>query len=133
MLKYMLDTNTVIYTIKNRPHQIKLSFQQHYGQMCISSVTLMELIYGAERSSAVERNLADIEGFIARLDVLSLDSDAAIHAGQIRAELSKTDRPIGPYDALIAAHARSRGLILVTNNLREFERVSGLRLENWVQ
>src|SRR5690349_10801748 len=108
MLKYMLDTNTVIYTIKNRPNQVKLSFQQHYGQMCISSVTLMELIYGAERSAAVERNLRDIEGFIARLDVLPLDSDAAIHAGQIRAELSKTGNLIGPYDALIAAHARSQ-------------------------
>lgn len=132
MLKYMLDTNTIIYTIKNRPRNVKATFEQHYDQMCISSVTLMELIYGAERSSAVERNLRDIEGLTARLDVLSFDTDAAIHAGQIRAELSKLGQPIGPYDCLIAAHARSQGLILVSNNLREFDRVPGLRLDNWI-
>jgi tRNA(fMet)-specific endonuclease VapC len=132
MLKYMLDTNMVIYTIKNRPLNVKANFEQHYGQMCISSVTLMELIYGAERSSAIERNLRDIEGLIARLEVLSFDTDAAIHAGQIRAELSKSGKIIGPYDCLIAAHARATGLILVSNNLHEFERVQGLRLENWI-
>lgn len=80
------------------------------------------------------RNLADIEGHIARLEVLDFDSAAATQAGQIRAELARagTPTPIGPYDQMIAGHARSRGLIVVTNNLAEFSRVSGLRLENWV-
>lgn len=131
MLKYMLDTNIVIYTIKNRPPAVKEAFQVHYGQMCISTVTLMELIYGAEKSMAPGRNLQDIEGFAARLDVLDYDAEAAAHSGQLRAELAKNGQPIGPYDQMIAGHARSRGLVLVTNNLREFERVPGLRLENW--
>lgn len=131
MLKYMLDTNIVIYTIKNRPAAVKEAFQAHYGQMCISTVTLMELIYGAEKSAVPGRNLLDIEGFAARLDVLDYDSEAAAHSGQLRAELAKGGQPIGPYDQMIAGHARSRGLVLVTNNVREFERVPGLRLENW--
>lgn len=132
MLKYLLDTNIVIYTIKNKPAQVKQCFEQHYGQMCISSITLMELIYGAEKSAAVERNLRDIEGLIARMDVLPFDGIAATHAGQIRAELAQKGQLIGPYDQMIAGHARATGLMLVTNNVREFERVAGIRLENWV-
>ncbi|MDQ2077485.1 tRNA(fMet)-specific endonuclease VapC [Marinimicrobium sp. ABcell2] len=132
MLKYMLDTNIVIYTIKHRPTAVKEEFQAHYGQMCISTVTLMELMCGAEKSSAPGRNVLDVEGFAARLDVLDYDSEAAAHSGQLRAELAKSGQPIGPYDQMIAGHARSRGLVLVTNNEREFERVPGLRLENWV-
>ncbi|MDC0003322.1 tRNA(fMet)-specific endonuclease VapC [Porticoccaceae bacterium] len=132
MLKYMLDTNIVIYTIKNRPSIVKAAFEKHYGQMCISSVSLMELIYGAEKSSNSERNLQDIEGLAARLDVLNYDEIAAAHSGQLRAELARAGTPIGPYDQMIAGHARSKGLILVTNNTREFERVPGLRLENWI-
>ena len=132
MLKYMLDTNIVIYTIKNRPQQVRESFKKHSGQLSISSVTLGELIYGAEKSSQPERNLSDIDAFTARLDVLSFDEAAATHFGQLRAELAKVGKPIGPYDNMIAGHARSLGLILVTNNTREFDRVPGLRLENWV-
>jgi tRNA(fMet)-specific endonuclease VapC len=101
--------------------------------MCISTVTLGELIFGAERSQQVERNLADIEAMVARIEVLTLDNEAACHFGQIRAELYRIGQPIGPYDMMIAGHARSSGLILVTNNTKEFERVSGLRLENWVK
>ncbi|MCI5121784.1 MAG: PIN domain-containing protein, partial [Candidatus Electrothrix sp. AUS4] len=85
-----------------------------------------------ERSQQVERNLADIEAMVARMEVLPLDNEAAYHFGQIRSELYRTGQPIGPYDMMIAGHARSSGLILVTNNTKEFERVSGLRLENWV-
>ncbi len=132
MLKYMLDTNIVIYTIKNRPQAVRTQFENHYGQMCISSITLMELIYGAEKSQAPERNLRDIEGFTARMDVLPYDENAAAHSGQLRAELAKIGTPIGPYDQMIAGHARSQGLILVSNNLAEFKRVPGLRLDNWV-
>jgi tRNA(fMet)-specific endonuclease VapC len=100
--------------------------------MTISSVTLGELIYGAEKSEQPGRNLADIEGLTARLEVLPFDQMAATHFGQLRAELAKIGKPIGPYDQMIAGHARSLGLILVTNNVREFERVPGLRLENWI-
>lgn len=131
MLKYMLDTNIVIYTMKNRPQTVREAFRRHYGQMCISSVTYMELVYGAERSSNPERNLNEIEGFAARLEVLPYDNSAAVHTGQIRAELAASGMPIGPYDQMIAGHARSMGLVVVTNNVKEFNRVAGLRLENW--
>jgi tRNA(fMet)-specific endonuclease VapC len=132
MLKYMLDTNIAIYTIKRKPVRVREAFTAHYGQMCISAVTLMELIYGAEASASVERNLRDIEGFAARLEVLPYDNDAAAHTGQLRAELKKMGRPIGPYDEMIAGHARSQGLVVVTNNIKQFEVVPGIRLTNWV-
>lgn len=131
MIKFMLDTNMVVYTIKNRPAQVRDAFKKHAGQMCISSVTWGELIFGTERSSQPERNLADIENMAARLEIVSFDHQAAAHFGQLRAELYRQGKPIGPYDMMISGHARSLGLILVTNNLKEFDRVPGLRLENW--
>ncbi|MFT5520270.1 MAG: tRNA(fMet)-specific endonuclease VapC [Enterobacterales bacterium] len=133
MLKYMLDTNIVIYTIKNKPEQVRKAFIAHYDQMCISTITLMELVSGAEKSSNPDRNLRELEGFAARLEVLDYDTLAATHTGQLRAELAKQGKPIGPYDQMIAGHARSLGLITVTNNLKEFDRVPGLRIENWLQ
>lgn len=131
MLKYLLDTNICIYTIKNRPDSVRKTFIEHDGQMCVSTITQMELIYGAEKSAAVARNLKDVEGFLARLEVKDFDSSAAAHTGQIRAELAKAGTPIGPYDQMIAGHARSLGLIVVTNNVSEFSRVPGIRVENW--
>lgn len=132
MLKYMLDTNIVIYTIKNRPAEVKASFKRFKGSMCVSTVTVGELVYGAERSSNPEKNLEVIEGMLARVTVLPYEEKDAVHFGQIRAELLSIGKPIGPYDMMIAAHARSKGLVLVTNNTREFERVPGIRLDNWV-
>jgi tRNA(fMet)-specific endonuclease VapC len=132
MIKYMLDTNICIFTIKNKPQFVREAFNRHSGQLCISAITLMELIYGAEKSAAPEKNLAIVEGFVARLEVLPFDNDAAAQTGMIRSELAKAGTPIGPYDQMIAGHARSLGLIVVTNNVREFERVSGLRIEDWV-
>ena len=99
--------------------------------MCISTVTL-ELIYGAEKSSNPERNLAAVEDLAARLEVFTYDRNAAAHTEQLRAELARLGTPIGPFDQMIAGHARSQGLIIVTNNRREFERVPGLRSEDWV-
>lgn len=131
MQKYMLDTNICIYTIKNKPVQVRDAFTRLRDQLCISTVTAMELIYGAEKSAEPAKNLAVVEGFLARLPVMDYDLRAAEHTGQLRAELQKQGRPIGPYDQMIAGHARSLGLILVTNNEREFERVHGLRKENW--
>ena len=133
MIKYMLDTNILIYAIRNRPKKIREAFKKHSEYLAMSTVTLGELIYGAEKSAQAVRNLADIEALAARLDVLPFDSEAAIHFGQVRAELAKSGKIIGPYDLMIAGHARSCGLILVTNNLREFKRVPGLRVENWAR
>lgn len=131
MLKFMLDTNICIYTIKNKPQSVRNTFNEHAGQLCISAITAMELIYGAEKSAAPARNQAVIDGFLARLEILDYDRPAAANTAQLRAELAKLGTPIGPYDTMIAAHARSMGLILVTNNTREFSRVPGLRLEDW--
>lgn len=133
MYKYMLDTNICIYTIRNQPTQVRDAFILHQDQLCTSTVTVMELIYGAEKSAAPEKNLAVIEGFLARLAVMDYDHHAAEHSGQLRAELARQGKPIGPYDQMIAGHARSLGLILVTNNEREFNRAPGLRVENWVK
>lgn len=133
MIKYLLDTNIVIYTIKNRPEEVRQTFRKYQGQMAVSTVTVGELVFGAERSAQPESNQADIDGMLARLDIFSFDEKAAAHFGQIRAGLYAKGQPIGPYDMMIAGHARSQGLILVTNNMKEFERVPGLRLENWVK
>ncbi|MDE0154716.1 MAG: tRNA(fMet)-specific endonuclease VapC [Gammaproteobacteria bacterium] len=131
MLKYMLDTNIVIYTIKNRPLKVRKIFKSHSGQMAISTVTLGELVYGAEKSTQTARNLNDIESMTARLEVLPFNEAAAVHFGQIRAELARAGTPIGAYDQMIAGHARAAGLTLVTNDVDEFTRVPGLRIENW--
>lgn len=133
MLRYLLDTDTVIYVMKNRPQQAREQFTRHQGSLALSSVSLMELFYGAEKSAQPERNWRDVEGFAARLQVLDYDTPAAAHTGQIRAFLARQGTPIGPYDAMIAGHARTRGLVLVTNNVAEFARVPGLQLENWVE
>jgi tRNA(fMet)-specific endonuclease VapC len=127
----MLDTNIVIYTLKSRPAKVRKSFEKHDGQMCLSSVSWGELVYGAEKSSRVEQNLAVLEAFVARLKIADFNTSAAMHFGQVRAELSRKGKPIGPYDMMIAGHARALGLILITNNVREFERVPGLRVKNW--
>ena len=129
----MLDTNILIYTIKNRPRKVREAFKKYADYLAMSSVTMGELIYGAEKSAQITRNLADIEALAARMEVLPFDSQAAVHFGQVRAELARAGKLIGSYDLMIAGHARSQGLILVTNNLREFKRVRGLRVENWAR
>ena len=103
MISYLLDTNIVIYTLKNKPPQVRTAFEQHYGKVAISSITVMELIYGAERSSNVQRSLNQIEGLTARLDTLVFDLQAAYHTGQIRADLAKNGTP----DLCIAIGARA--------------------------
>ena len=132
MLKYLLDTNIVIYVIKRRPLNALQYFNTHAGHMAISSITLAELLHGAEKSNASAQALAVVEDFCSRLEVLPYGPKAAQHYGSIRASLEKFGQPIGVNDIHIAAHARSEGLVLVTNNLREFERVPALQLENWV-
>lgn len=132
MLKYMLDTNIVIYVIKSRPVEVLDRFNTNTGRMAISSVTLAELLHGVEKSSVPERNLRAVEDFVSRLAVLDYDAKAAAHYGSIRADLERKGTPIGVNDLHIAGHARSAGLILVTNNRKEFDRVSGLMVDNWL-
>jgi tRNA(fMet)-specific endonuclease VapC len=131
MLKFMLDTNIVIYIIKRRPVELIDIFNRHAEQMCISSITLAELIHGAEKCSLPEKNMKTVEDFISRMEVLSYDDEAAGHYGNIRADLEKKGTAIGVNALHIAGHARSRGLVLVTNNTKEFTRVEGLRVTDW--
>jgi len=132
MLKYLLDTNIVSYVIKRRPIQILATFNQQHGRMAISSITVAELVHGAEKSQQIAKNLATVEDFCSRLAVLPYSDAAAYHYGSIRADLERIGQPIGINNLHIAAHARSQGLILVSNNVREFERVPGLMLKNWL-
>ena len=129
MIKYMLDTDISIYTIKRKPLELRRQFNIHSGEICISTVTLGELVFGAENSKKRQFNLSSLEGFTARLEIISYDELAAHHFGQLRQELK--GNKIGAYDFMIAAHARNLGLTLVTNNTKEFERIDGLRIENW--
>lgn len=132
MLKYMLDTNIALYVIKRRPWEALATFNQHAGQLCISAITLAELLYGVEKSAEPNHNLRQVEDFISRLMVLEYSNKAAAHYGNVRAVLERKGKPIGVNDLHITGHARSEGLTLVTNNLKKFEQVEGLRLENWV-
>lgn len=131
MLRYMLDTNTCIRAMRvDATSNLAGRFNRHAEQLCISSIVLAELYYGAENSRRVSDNLLEIEQFVARLQgVLDFDAAAAADFGRIRAALKKM--PIGPLDTLIAAHARSRDLIVVTGNVGEFARVPGLAVEDW--
>lgn len=132
MLRYLLDTNIVIYVLKRRPVEVLSTFNAHASRMAISAITLGELIHGAEKSSRVSDNLSAVEDFCSRLVVLSYEAKAAQHYGAIRAALERTGQPIGINDLHIAAHARSEGLVLVTNNVSEFARVPALEVENWL-
>lgn len=132
-MKYMLDTNICIHVIKHKPASVLAQFQQHTPQdMCISSITLAELEYGVEKSSYPEKNRVALTMFLSGITVLPFDDAAAIEYGRIRADLEKKGTPIGPNDMLIAAHAKSHRLPIITNNTREFDRVDDLKVENWV-
>ena len=132
MLKYLLDTNIVIYVIKRRPIEVLGAFNANANRMAISVVTLAELLHGAEKSSQPASNLSVVEDFCSRLQVLPYTPKAAQHYGSVRASLEAIGQPIGVNDLHIAAHARSEGLVLVTNNIKEFAKVPALQIENWV-
>lgn len=131
-LRYLLDTNIVIHVLKHRPPAVRERFNAEHARMAISVITLAELMHGAEKSDQRIRNLGVVEDLCSRLTVLPYDARAASHYGQIRTALERQGRPIGINDLHIAAQARSTGLTVVTNNLREFERVPGLLTENWL-
>ena len=132
MLRYMLDTNLCVRVLRDRPEGVRDRFNAEADALCISTVILTELLHGAAKSARPDHNRKEVERFAARLEVLAFDEMAADHAADIRAALERAGRNIGGYDLLIAGHARSRGLIVVTGNLGEFSRVEGLRCEDWL-
>ena len=133
MLRFMLDTNICIYVMTNRPPGLRERFEGVREALCISVITLAELYYGAEKSERVAQNIRGVERFASGLAVLPFGAAAAAHFGQLRAHLKRRGTPVSTQDILIGAHARSEGLILVTNNRREFDRMPGLLVENWVR
>lgn len=133
MPTYLLDTNICIYIAKHNPPAVRARFQQHAAhELAMSVITLGELRFGAEKSQARERALSTVEHLAELIQTFPLTEQVGVHYGQIRAELEKSGTPIGNNDLWIAAHARAEGLVLVTNNEREFARVSGLHVENWL-
>ena len=133
-MKFMLDTNICIYAIKHKPEQVFKELQKHDpSEVCISSVTYAELVHGVEKSAAVEKNRIALSLLLANIDVLDFDVKAADCYGKIRAGLEKKGTPIGPLDMMIAGHAQSLGYTVVTNNVKEFERVQDLLIVNWTE
>lgn len=131
-MTYMLDTNICIYVMKEKPEKVLQRFREELdGGICISSITLAELEYGMQHSSDPAKNERALLRFLAPLSILPFGAAAASEYGGIRAYLQSRGTPIGPLDMLIAAHARAENMVLVTNNVREFERVPELEIENW--
>jgi len=132
LMRYLLDTNICIYIINKHPVEVLQKFRQFkVGEIGISSITTSELHYGVSKSKNPDKNLERLTEFLIPFEVIAYDEHAAIVYGDIRANLERRGEVIGPLDLLIAAHALSNNLILVTNNEREFRRVQGLRVENW--
>lgn len=133
-MRYMLDTNICIYAIKHKPEKVFRKLKEVDPEdVCVSSVTYAELMHGVEKSAAVERNRLALSMLLANIEILNFDADAAVCYGKIRAGLAKKGTPIGPLDMMIAGHAMSMGYTLVTNNVKEFLRVSDLKMENWAE
>ena len=133
-MRYLLDTNTCIYVIKRSPPQVYKRLRKlRIGEVGISAITFCELQFGVTNSSKPEKNQLALTEFLAPLEVLDFPSAAAVTFGEVRLRLKRAGTPIGSYDLLIAAHALEQGLTLVTNNLKEFKRVPGLELENWMK
>lgn len=131
-MRFMLDTDICIYIIKKRPSSVEKRFKAlNPFEIGISAVTLAELEFGVAKSSRPERNRDALTGFLAPLEIVAFDDIAALHYGEIRAFLEKEGSPIGSMDLMIASHARSLSVALVSNNVREFRKVPGLIVENW--
>jgi tRNA(fMet)-specific endonuclease VapC len=133
-VKYLLDTNICIYAIKRRPENIaqKLAKISARNEVCVSAISMAEMQYGASKSQSQARNREALLKFLLPFEVLAFSDAAATYYGVIRADLESAGQPIGGHDMLIAAQAMSGGYVLVTNNTREFARIDGLNVENWV-
>lgn len=133
-MKYLLDTNICIYIIKQKDPSILRRLQSFKeGEIGISSITIAELEYGVARSVQSQRNRLALSSFLIPFEVVDFDQEAAMDYGLIRAWLEKEGKPIGSMDMLLAAQARSKGIVLITNNEKEFEKVPGLGVENWTK
>ncbi len=133
-MRYMLDTNICIYVIKHKPESVFRKLKKIKPEdVCISSITYAELAYGVEKSAQPERNRLALSMMLSSIEIVAFDDAAADEYGEIRAGLERKGTPIGSLDMLIAAHARSLGCTLVTNNTKEFCRVEGLEVVNWVK
>ena len=133
-MAWLLDTNAVIALVARRSDALLRRVEAaEPGTLAISSIVVHELYFGAYRSQRIEFNLETLRLLFADLVILELDREDARTAGEIRATLARQGTPIGPYDVLIAGQARARGLVLVTNNFSEFQRVDGLKIEDWTQ
>lgn len=133
-MRFLLDTDICIYIIKRKPQQIAQRFNTlRPSDIGISAITVAELEYGAQKSQKPEQNRAALQQFLIPLEILVFDPQAAQAYGTIRADLERKGQVIGSLDMLIAAQAQSHGVILVTNNIREFSRIPDLRVENWVE
>lgn len=128
----MLDTNVCIRVLRDRPSGLRTRFNAEAEALCISTITLAELLHGAAKSAKPIENRREVEQLADRVEILAFDAEAAVHSADIRAVLERAGQSIGAYDLLIAGHARSRGLAVVTGNLSEFRRLSGLRAEDWL-
>jgi len=129
-VRCLLDTDVAVEVTRKRDRDVHARLHAE-ARVALSAVSLYELRFGAEKSTDPRANHDGVDELLGAVDLLEFDAAAAAHAGEIRAELRHAGTPIGPYDTLIAGHARSRGLVLVTRNVREFERVPGLRVERW--
>jgi tRNA(fMet)-specific endonuclease VapC len=133
-MNYLLDTNICVLLIRQKsPQVLSRLTAQGIADVCISSITAAELQYGVHKSSQIDQNQQALNQFLLPLNILPFDSAAALRHGQIRATLERQGLPIGSLDTLIAAHALSAQLTLVTNNVREFSRVAGLSIEDWTK
>jgi tRNA(fMet)-specific endonuclease VapC len=131
---WMLDTDICIALIKRRPPELIAKLKKHKpGEVAISSITLAELHFGVSKSAQPEKNRAALDQFLLPLEVLSFDDISAECYGHVRATLESAGTPLGPLDTLIASHALSISATVVTNNVREFSRVRGLRVQNWLE
>ena len=131
---FLIDTNICIYIMNNHPPQVIQRFREiGVGNICISSITVSELQYGACKSKQIKKNLERLDEFLRPFEIISYDESASIHYGKIRSYLEKQGNDvIGPLDMLIAAHALSENLTVITNNEKEFKRVKALKVKNWV-
>ncbi len=136
-MNYLLDTNICIYIIKKSPEKVikkleSISNDEGKNEIYLSSVTVSELYYGVEKSSQLEKNLEALKGFLTPFQIINFDHESAEVFGRVRSDLERKGTVIGPYDLQIASIAIAHDFVLVTNNIKEFKRVDGLNLENWV-
>ncbi|MEL7978017.1 type II toxin-antitoxin system VapC family toxin [Isoptericola sp. F-RaC21] len=129
---YLLDTNILIALLRDEGDAARPRLRAAEGRIAVSTISEMELEFGIERSRDPVRNRQAVDELLSLVEIVPFETTAAMHAGRIRAVLAGRGTPIGPYDALIAGQARSLGMVVVTNNVREFSRVPGLEVEDWL-